>query len=153
MSTKAELYEQDLYAWTQEQATVLRAQKWHDLDYENLAEEIESLGRGQKRELESRLEVLVMHLLKWRYQPAGRLAGHSWLSTIRTQRSNLRLLLRDNPSLRPQVAALVADSYPEARAQAAGETRLLLATFPEVCPWTPQQVLDGDFWPEGEPTP
>ncbi len=72
MRANTELYDQDFYAWTQTTADLLRAGKWDDLDREALAEEIESLGKGQHRELGSRLDVLVMHLLQWRYQPAER---------------------------------------------------------------------------------
>jgi len=153
MSTNAELYEQDFYAWTQHQATLLRAQKWHDLDYDNLAEEVESLGKSQQNALESRLEKLVLHLLKWRYQPDKRVRGHSWEDTIREQRRRLSRLLSQNPSLRPTVPAVLTESYSYVRQRTSLQTRLPLTTFPETCPWTPEQVLDADFWPEGEPTP
>ena len=153
MSTNADLYEQDFFEWTQTTADLIRAGKWYDLDREALAEEVESLGKSQQRELGSRLDVLVMHLLKWRYQPSGRQQGPSWRSTIRTQRRELRRLLLQNPSLRPQVPTVLRDSYPDARLDASDETGLPLATCPETCPWTPDQVLDEDFWPEGEPTP
>jgi len=97
------------YAWTQQQAALLRDRKTPALDYDNLAEEIESLGKSQHRELGSRLDVLVMHLLKWRSQPSEH-AG-TWRSTIRTQRRELRRLLQQNPSLRPLVARVMADDY------------------------------------------
>jgi len=153
MSTNAELYEQDFYAWTQTTAKLIRAGKWDDLDREVLAEEVESLGRSEKRELEHRLEVLVMHLLKWCYQPAHRELSHSWYDTIREQRSQLARLLRDNPSLRPQVPAFLAAGYPEARQRAIGETRLYAAHCPDTCPWTAVQVLATEFWPDGELAP
>jgi len=146
MSTNAELYEQDFYAWTQTTAGLIRAGKWRDLDPEALAEEVESLGKSQHRELGSRLDVLVLHLLKWCYQPRDR--SGSWRSTIRTQRRELRRLLQQNPSLRPLVPNAVADGYPDARLDAGDETGLPLATFPAACPWTSAQVLDADFWPE-----
>ena len=146
MRTNTELYEQDFYAWTQTTADMIRAGKWSDLDREALAEEIESLGKSQLRELGSRLDVLVLHLLKWCYQPLEQ--SGSWRSTIRTQRRELRRLLQQNPSLRPLVPDAVADGYPDARLDAGDETGLPLATFPATCPWTPEQVLDADFWPE-----
>ena len=146
MSTNAELYEQDFYAWTQTTAGLIRAGKWRDLDPEALAEEVESLGKSQHRELGSRLDVLVLHLLKWGYQPRER--SGSWRSTIRTQRRELRRLLQQNPSLRPLVPGAVTDGYPDARLDAGDETGLPLATLPATCPWTPEQVLDADFWPE-----
>jgi len=148
MTSNAELYEQDFFAWSQTTAALIRTGKWNDLDREALAEEVESLGRSEKRELEHRLEVLVMHLLKWRYQPDYREQSHSWYDTIREQRSQLARLLRDNPSLRPQVPAFLTESYPEARRRAIGETRLHTGRFPPSCPWTPEQVLDAECWPE-----
>jgi hypothetical protein len=141
------LYEQDFYDWTQKTAALIRARTWDALDGEALAEEMESLGRSEKRELEHRLEVLVMHLLKWRYQPDYRTQSHSWYDTIREQRSQLARLLRDNPSLRPQVSTFLIESYPEARQRAIGETRLDTGLFPQDCPWTPEDVLDPGFWP------
>jgi len=148
MHTNGELYEQDFYAWTQTTADLIRAGKWDDLDREALAEEIESLGKSQYRELGSRLDVLVMHLLKWCYQPRER--SGSRRSTIRTQRRELRRLLQQNPSLRPLIASVVADSYAEVRLDASDDTGLPLPTSPEACPWTPEQVLDAAFWPEGK---
>ena len=90
MKTPAPLYDQDFYAWTQQQAVLLRAKGvWRELDYGNLAEELESLGKRDRRELERRLEVLVMHLLKWCYQPERRERSRSWRSSIREQRRRL----------------------------------------------------------------
>jgi hypothetical protein len=146
MSTNTELYEQDFYAWTQTTAALIRAGKWYDLDREALAEEVESLGKSQHRELGSRLDVLVMHLLKWRYQPSEH--SGSWRSTIRTQRCELRRLLQQNPSLRPLIASIIADGYGDACLEASDETGLPLTTFPHTCPWTVEQILDADFWPE-----
>jgi hypothetical protein len=89
------------------------------------------------------------HFPTWHYQPERRAEGHSWRSTIRTQRLQLRLLLRDSPSLRPQVPPLVVDIYLAARAEACDETGLPETTFPQECPWTVEQMLDDDFWPAG----
>ena len=98
MRTNAELYEQDLYAWTQATAALLREGKWCDLDREALAEEVEGLGAGDHRELRRRLQRLVTHLLKWQYQPLKRQTGQSWRSTIRTQRQEIADLLEQSPS-------------------------------------------------------
>jgi Domain of unknown function DUF29 len=149
LKTHAPLYDEDFYAWTQEQAALLRAKKWRELDYGNLAEELEALGKRDRRELEHRLEVLVMHLLKWRYQPERRDRSRGWRSTIREQRRRLTRLLRDSPSLRSEVPALLDDGYPHACGKALDETRLPPETFPPTCPWTAAQVLDDAFWPEG----
>ena len=153
MASKPDLYNHDFYAWTQQQAALLRESKVHDLDCTNLAEEIESLGRSEKRELGNRLHILVMHLLKWRYQPERRQRGRSWRSTIWEQRSRLRRLLRQSPSLVPLVPQTIQEEYAEARQRAREETGLPLTAFPAACPWTVEQVLDTDFWPEGETTP
>jgi hypothetical protein len=149
LKTPAPLYDQDFYAWTQEQAVLLRAKKWRELDYGNLAEELEALGKRDRRELEHRLEVLVMHLLKWCYQSERRERSRGWRSTIREQRRRLTRLMQDSPSLRSEVPALLDDGYPHARAKALDETRLPPEALPPTCPWTAVQVLDDAFWPEG----
>ena len=153
MRTNTELYDQDFYAWTQTTAALIRAGKWSDLDQEALAEEVESLGKSDWRELASRIAVLLRHLLKWRYQPERRQRGRSWRSTIWEQRSRLRRLLRQSPSLAPLVPQTIQEEYAEACQRASDETGLPLTTFPATCPWTAAQVLDTDFWPEGETTP
>jgi len=147
MYTNAKLYEQDFYAWTQAQAALLEAHQWDALDISNLVEEVESLGKSQQNALESRLEKLVLHLLKWRYQPEKRVRGHSWEDTIREQRRRLSRLLDQNPSLRPTVPTVLAESYAYVRQRAHLQTRLPLTTFPEACPWTAGQMLDAAFWP------
>ena len=133
MGSNAELYEQDFFQWTQTTAALIRQGKWHEVDPAYVAEELESLGKRDRRELASRLQVLVMHLLKWHYQPDRRVEGHSWRSAIRTQRLQLRLLLRDSPSLQPQVPTYVADVYPAARAEACDETGLPETTVRQEC--------------------
>jgi Domain of unknown function DUF29 len=148
MGTKTALYDADFYAWTQEQAALLRKGAVRKLDRTNLAEEIESLGKSDRRALGSHLRNLVLHLLKWQYQPSGRLTGHSWESSIRHARAEITVLLEDSPSLHHEVARLLTRWYPLARLDAADETRLPRTTFPASCPWTPEQVLDDDFWPE-----
>jgi hypothetical protein len=146
MNTNAELYEQDFFEWSQTTAALIRAGTWDDLDREALAEEIESLGKRDRRELGSRLQTLVMHLLKWGYQPAER--SGSWRGTIRTARREITAVLDDSPSLRRQVPGMLTTGYADARLDASDDTGLPLVTFPDTCPWTPAQVLDADFWPE-----
>jgi hypothetical protein len=148
MSRNSDLYTGDFYTWTQTTAALIRAGKWLDIDPESLAEEVESLGKSQQRELASRLDVLLMHLLKWRYQPERRQTGQSWRSTIRTQRRELRRLLMHSPGLASLVEPTITDSYAEACLDAADETGLPLRTFPPACPWTPTQILHADFFPE-----
>lgn len=109
------------------------------------------MGKRDRRELESHIEVLTMHVLKWHYQPQGREPSHSWYDTILEQRGQIRRLLDDSPSLRPQAATVLEQRYPRARRRAMGETKLPETLFPQTCPWTTAQLLDDDFWPEREP--
>lgn len=151
MGSNADLYEQDFFQWTQTTAALIRQGKWHEVDPDSVAEELESLGKRDRRELESRIEVLTMHVLKWRYQPEGREHSHSWYDTILEQRGQIRRLLDDSPSLRLQAATVLEQRYPRARRRAMGETKLPETLFPQTCPWTTAQLLDDDFWPESEP--
>lgn len=141
-------YGEDFYAWTQAQAALLRKRKVSDLDWENLAEEIESLGNRQRKEVRSRLRRLVQHLLKWHYQPTRRTP--SWRRTIRTQRLEITDEVEGSGSLHAQLPTLLQQAYPGARRLAADDTGFPLATFPESCPWTLEQILDEDFWPESD---
>lgn len=140
------LYETDFYAWSQRQTALLRAEEFEQVDWDNLIEEIESLGKSQRSEVESLLTVIIMHLLKWCYQPGKR--SRSWRVTIGTQRIDLADLLSKNPTLRTQLAEFVADRYPNAVKKAALETGLERKHFPAACPWTAAQIMDEEFWPE-----
>ncbi|TXH52974.1 MAG: DUF29 domain-containing protein [Desulfurellales bacterium] len=142
------LYETDFYAWTQRQAALLREEEFTEVDWNNLIEEIEALGRSDIRELTNRLEVLLMHLLKWRYQPGKR--GRSWRATIDEQRRRLHKLLRESPSLRAQLTDFVGETYPDAIRAAVIETGLDKHAFSTVCPWTAEQIMDEEFWPRLE---
>jgi len=150
MRVMTTLYDEDFYAWTQAQAAVLREAKASDLDWAHLAEEIESLGKREWYAVESRLAVLVRHLLKWRYQPERRQRGRSWRSTIWEQRSRIHRLLRLNPELRRHLSEMIVAEYPSIRRRTLDETGLPPQVLPLTCPWTPTQVLDEDFWPEGD---
>jgi hypothetical protein len=141
-------YDTDFYQWTQTQAAALRAKDVTALELDNLAEEIESLGRSDRRAIVRHLERLLLHLLKWRGQPQGR--GPNWRSTIRPAQREIANLLAESPSLHDYPARQLAASYRHAREDAVDETSIPLATFPEACPWVPEQVLDADFWPEVE---
>jgi hypothetical protein len=141
-------YDTDFYEWTQHQAAALAAGHVSELDLANLAEEIESLGKRDRRGLRNNLKVLLMHLLKWCYQPEMRQTGHSWESSIIEHRDRIEVISDDSPSLRRQVPAIMTAAYPRARRLASSETGLPLETFPETCPWTAEQILDETFWPE-----
>lgn len=140
------LYETDFYAWANEQAALLRAGKLAAADIEHIAEEIESMGRTEKRELANRLVVLLLHLLKWQFQPVRR--GSSWEATIRVQRRDLDVHLKDNPSLNAKVGEVIEQAYGNALIQAADETGLPETTFPAECPWSFDQIMDAGFWPD-----
>jgi hypothetical protein len=142
----ASLYDQDFATWTSETARLLRAHRFDQIDVEHVAEEIEDIGKREKRELRSRLSVLILHLLKWRYQPEKRSPG--WQSTIITQRVELEQLFEDSPSLRRTIAASAAKIYPDAVEAACLETALPPSTFPRECPFSGDQILDRKFLPE-----
>jgi hypothetical protein len=138
-------YDQDGYGWAMEQAALLRAGRLNEIDRENIAEEIESVGKSERRTLESHLARLMMHLLKWEYQAERR--GRSWANSIESSRMKLRRVLRDNPSLKPALADMIAETYPEARLDASDETGLPKTVFPADCPWPFDQMMADGFWP------
>jgi hypothetical protein len=138
-------YESDFYLWTQQQAGLLRQGLIATIDIENIAEEIESMGRSDKRALGSHLVVILTHLLKWRYQPG--LRSGSWENSIDNGRFEVDEVLEESPSLKPQLAAKIQRAYPLSRRTASRETVLALTTFPEQCPFTVEQIT-GDYWPD-----
>ena len=144
----AALYAKDFYAWTQVAAALIRRGKWHEVDADCVADELESLGKRDWRELGSRLEVLMMHLLKWCYQPDRCEYSHRWYDTILEQRGQIQSLVDDDPSLHAHVEALLGQRYARARRRASGETEFSGTRFPQACPWNAAQVLDDEFWPE-----
>lgn len=139
------LYEIDFYAWTQEQIGLLKAHQWEQLDAANLIEEIETLGRKERQELRNRLGILLGHLLKWQFQSEKR--NNSWLGTIREQRIQIKLLLKDSPSLKSYLAEIFFAAYELGLALAIRETQLGEQIFPEVCPYTVEQTINPDFLP------
>ncbi|HIK09888.1 MAG TPA: DUF29 domain-containing protein [Oscillatoriaceae cyanobacterium M33_DOE_052] len=146
---KVSLYQTDFSAWTEQQAALLREQRWHELDLLNLIEEIAALGKQQRQELRNRLSLLIGHLLKWEYQPERR--SRSWLATIRVQRRDTLALLEDNPSLKPYLEEILAQVYQNGRDFAMGETDLPASTFPRDCPYSLTEILGEKFYP-GEPS-
>ncbi len=136
-------YDVDLNEWTKEQADALRRRASSELDWDNLAEEIESLGSSNRRQIKWRLEILILHLLKWKVQPEWQCG--SWRGSIREARHRLEDLLEESPSLRPLPADYLPKAYARARVKALDETGLY--RLPETCPWTIEQILDSDFLP------
>jgi len=133
------LYDQDFYQWTYEQAGLLKSGSLSQLDIPNLIEEIESMGRSEKMELRSRLTVLLMHLLKWDYQSERR--SRSWVFTIKAQRIQIRRHISENPSLKAMLLNAVDQAYEVAAISAAAETGLPESAFPDTCPYTTQQIM------------
>ena len=142
------LYETDFNQWIEETAKTLKAGNFQDLDLENLIEEIQSMGSNDRREIKSRLIVLIMHLLKCQYQ--SKKQTRSWIATINTQRNEIELVLEDSPSLRPYLTANIANCYQKARLDAATETKLPLKTFPLECPFTQEQILTAGWFPSAK---
>ena len=139
-------YQKDFYSWTREQAELLRSGRFDELDIVNLIEEIETLGRSEKRELENRLTVLLVYLLKWQYQSSRR--GQNWRLTIQEQRLELFDVLNDNPGLKSQLQALLTHSYRKAKIRATKETGLDKDDFPSTCPWEFARLMDEAFFPD-----
>jgi hypothetical protein len=136
-------YNRDFYSWLMEQARFVREGQWDALDRDNLAEEIESLGREQFNKLESALRVLLMHLLKWDHQPDKR--TRSWALSIKAQRIELDDVIGDNPGLKSRIDEAIARGYRKARIEAARETGLDEDRFPEQCPYGWDDVVSREI--------
>jgi hypothetical protein len=148
IKTATTFYDKDVIAWAQEQAKLLRAGQFEALDIEHIAEEIEDVGKSERRDLASRMAVLMAHLLKWQYQPDRR--GSSWRRTIKVQRRALALRIEKTPSLSVALADgdWLSVTWDDALARAIEETGL--DDFPEDLPWTVEQVLSQDFFPDSQ---
>jgi len=141
-----QLYDHDFYEWTQCNAALLRAGRFDQADIAHIAEEIHDMGVSQRKELQSRLEVLLQHLLKWQLQPG--LRGSSWRDTIDVQRFEISESLDDMPSLRPVLTGRLGKAYRAAVFKAWKETKLPKTDFAASCPFTIEQILDEEFYPE-----
>ncbi len=139
-------YEEDFYGWAMANAALLKKGKFNQVDINHIIEEMENLGASEKRELVSRLSQLIMHLLKWHFQPTMR--GHSWIYSIRAQRKQTKLHLKNNPSLKSKLDEILLDSYDVAISEAAKETSLDEKNFPSECPYTFDQIIDDTLFPE-----
>jgi predicted DNA-binding ribbon-helix-helix protein len=136
-------YDRDFYSWSLEQARLVRDGLWSAVDRENVAEEIESLGREQFNKLESALRVLILHMLKWDHQSEKR--SRSWALSIEAQRAELEDVLADNPGLKPRIPEAVGRAYRKGRIEAAKETGLEKAAFPEQCPYSWDDIVSREF--------
>jgi Domain of unknown function DUF29 len=138
-------YDSDFHLWSQTQAAAIREGRFAEIDLENVAEEIESLGRSDRREIKSRLEILLIHLLKWQFQPEKRKSG--WNTSIVAARLGVADLIDESPSLRNFPVEKLANAYFAARLKAASETRLSVKRFPNECPYSIAEIMDHDFLP------
>ena len=145
--SESALYETDYFTWTQRQAEHIRVGDFARVDFENVAEEIASLGKSQESELASRYKVLCLHLLKQMLQPKRN--GRSWRATVAEQCASIAVLLRKNPGLKPKKAGLFADGYEITRKTASAETGLPPALFPAEPPFSMAEAEDEAL----EPTP
>jgi hypothetical protein len=146
MTSRRSLHDSDFYAWSLEQAALLRAGRAAEADLEAIADEIDSMGKTEKRELVSRLTVLLLHLLKWRHQPSHR--GKSRRLSIANARDDIIDHLEDNPSLKALLDSAMEQAYRTARRKAAIETEFDEDAFPARCPWSFAEAMDEGFWPE-----
>ncbi|HFV9934728.1 TPA: DUF29 domain-containing protein [Salmonella enterica subsp. enterica serovar Bovismorbificans] len=146
--TRQSSYESDVVAWAQEQAALLRAGRFSEIDIANIAEEIEDVGKSEQRELASRMAVLLAHLLKWKFQPERQCK--SWKLTISGQRNLIARRLEKTPSLKATLKDPIwqSDAWFDGRMAASKETGLSLDIFPEECIWTMEQTLSPEFFPE-----
>ena len=144
--TATHLYDLDFFEWTVRNAELLRAGRFQDADIERIAEELEDMGKHERRELFSRTRVLLTHLLKWQIQPERQ--SRSWRVTISTQRQDLEEVLEEMPSLRGPLSDNLPRIYRRAAANATEGMGLFRTPFPETCPFTQEQILDTAFFPE-----
>lgn len=142
----ANLYEQDYVAWADAQALLLEQKRWDELDLVNLVEEVRDLSGRHRDALESHLTRLLMHLLKWQFQPSHR--SNSWAGTIKEARKQIARLIRKHPVLRFHAFKVYLECYLDAREDAADETGLPIQAFPLECPYLAEESLDPDFFPE-----
>lgn len=139
-------YTADFNLWIQRTAQLLRERRWHEIELEHLIEEIEDLGKSERRGIASQLTRLLLHLLKWQHQPQRR--SDSWLDSITDARTQIDLAIADSPSLKNYSAEQLEQSYQQARRQAAKQTGMALSVFPEECPYSLDLVLEEDWLPE-----
>jgi hypothetical protein len=143
----SETYLTDFNSWLDRTAQLLREQRWHEIDVAHLIEEIEDLGKSERRGIVSQLTRLLLHLLKWQYQPQRR--SDSWLDSITDARTQIELAIEDSPSLKNYPAEKLQESYQRARRQAAKQTNIEISVFPTTCPYSLELVLAEDWLPEG----
>jgi len=138
-------YDRDLTLWAKDTAQLLRERRWDAIDWEHLIEEVEDLGKSERSAIASQMERIMVHLLKWQYQPQRR--SDSWLDSINDGRSQIRRKIEDSPSLRSHPEQVLEKEYVRARREAARQTGLEISVFPELCPFIIEQVIE-DWLPD-----
>ena len=136
------LYDRDFSLWIETTVGQLKKKQLENLDWDNLIEEIESLGKSEKNALKSNLRVLLMHLLKWQYQPDKR--SNSWIYNIVEHSIRIKEAFDDSPSLKSYFTDILADCYQNARKLAAKETGLAISSFPLNCPFSQEDIINSD---------
>ena len=142
----ADLYERDFFVWPQVQAELLRAGRFDELDLRQLIDEVAGVGGSEKREIERRLDILLAHLLKWKFHPG--VTTSNWQATLREQRIRIERILKSSPSLKHYPAEVFSECYLSARLEAARETGIDFTLFPEESPFTIEQTLDQTYFPK-----
>lgn len=146
MNTTHPKYEKDVYGWATHTAELLRKKKMSEVDFDNIIEEMEALGRSEKHELINRLALVITHLLKWQYQSEKR--TRSWELTIKEQRRQVKIHFSDNPSLKAKLDEILENAYFIARLKAEKETSIDESSFPEECPYTFEEITSDVFYPD-----
>lgn len=139
-------YEEDVYGWATHTAELLRKKKMSEVDFDNIIEEIESLGRSEKSQLVNRLSLILSHLLKWQFQPERK--TRSWDLTIKENRRRFKNILNENPSLKSKLAEILDDAYYYAKLEAGKETSIDESSFPKDCPYTFEEIMSDAFYPD-----
>jgi hypothetical protein len=142
----SEPYLADFNSWLAQTTQLLREHRWQEIDITHLIEEVENLGKSERRGITSQLTRLLLHLLKWQHQPQRR--SDSWLDSITDARTQIELAIEDSPSLKNYPTEQLKESYQRARRQAAKQTSLEISVFPVVCPYSIEQVLAEDWLPQ-----
>ncbi len=145
MNTSPPKHDEDVYGWAIHTANLLRNKKMSEVDFDNIIEEIEVLGRSEQHELTNRLSLIIMHLLKWHYQPEKR--TRSWQLTLEEQRIQAKLCLKVSPSLNSKLNEILENAYEIGKIKAKKETDLDENVFPQHCPYTFEEIMSDAFYP------
>ncbi|OUD13964.1 DUF29 domain-containing protein [Thioflexithrix psekupsensis] len=154
MNDLAVSYEKDYHQWIEQHIQLLKTGQWHALDTVHLIEELEGMANRDKHELVSHLVILMAHLLRWQFQLKhlterwGEFQGNSWRASMIEQRYRVQAQLEHIPSLKNALNDSIIRAYPKAVLLAAKETGLDKNHFPIHCPYTVEQILDDDFYPQ-----